>query len=172
MTQPPPGPPSLDYRIPRSRPPSPTRQKAFRHALGNGVACVVLGLLLGAMDAQDIASFSRNHIVFNAIWTIAILNLNAMAFLFGGIIYIIASVRIRQPNVLWERTLCVTCAIHIGIVILMYVAIFTIDAIFTFDARNRYLEGSVVIAYILNFPAIVVLMHMLLLALYTRWRCE
>ena len=166
MAQPSPPPPTLEYRTPRGGSPSPHRPKAVRHALGNGVGCVALSLPLGAAASIAIGSFLRNPLVFNVIWTTAALTLNALAYLGCGILYIIVSGKIRQPDALWEKTFLVTCAVHIGIVLL------TLLAFYTLDARNRNLEAPVIISFSINILAIFVLGHMFILALYTRLRCQ
>lgn len=168
MTQPPLTPSPVDYQTPDSGPPSPHRQKAYRHALGNGVGFVALSLFLGAGATSTTGALSRIPVSPFAFLTITCFCLNAMTDFICGILYIIASFKIRRPNAFWEKTFFVTCALHLAIVLVLLLLIIVL----TNDGRERYFELMGMLTAFFNLCAIIVLGHLLLLAIYTRWRCS
>jgi hypothetical protein len=163
MKQPPP--PILEYRKPSGGSPAPHRPKAVRHALGAGVVCALLSSIYGTATLGYIQNVARGPLPPNTILTLGVAALNALAFLFCGILYIVASYRIRVPNGFWERILVITCGSHFLVVLLMIVCGYWVNE------RRTTLDATALLTFCINVPMLLVLGHLFLLACYTRWRC-
>ena len=155
MTQPPPPPLTLEYQTPPSGPPSPTRKKVSLHARGNGTGCVVLSLCFGASFTGVAGLLSRNPFNLLALVICAVVGLYAMAYFACGIIYIIASVMIRKPNVLWERILVLTSSIHIVIVLLMLLV-----SLMSAGIQNR-VDALMILGFLIDLVIIIALAQMI-----------
>src|SRR4051812_23409216 len=120
MMQPPPE--SLEYRTPASDAPARHRQKARRHALGNGVASVAIGLFFGACVASYFGPIvMRGPVTTLLLIKMATFSFYAMGYVVGGVLYIVASVMVKKCNHRWERTLILVCATPLGVVLVTLV---------------------------------------------------
>ena len=118
-------PPPLDYRAPQSHETPPLRKKASRQARGNGTGCIVLGLCIGAATSSLVARLSAIRgpapITIAYVLVMLLLAVYTLMYLVCGVIYLIASFKIKQPNETWERILTITAACHICVVMAMLV---------------------------------------------------
>lgn len=159
---------SLDYQPTPSGSASPHRIKACRHALGNGVGFLALSLLLGAGVSNTLGALSRPVVAPYAFLTVVCFSLNAMAYCVCGMLYILASVKIRRPNNFWEKTFLATCGAHLGAAAVLLALI----VMLTNDGRERFFSILGMLTVFFNFAAILALVHMFTLALYTHLRCS
>src|SRR5690349_1350638 len=104
--------PSLNYASPTVGD-RPLRKKAVRQCRGNGIGCILLGLLIGAGTAAIASGGGTMISVSDAILLAAIAGTVAVVYFVSGILHTIASFKIRQPNPFWEKTVIITAGIHL-----------------------------------------------------------
>ena len=166
MTQPPPEPPFLEYRTPRGGPPFQTRNKASRHARGNGIGCVVMSLCCGPTVSSRMESLLQNPQALLTMLGYVIVCLYILSFLVCGVLYIIAGDKIRRPNVMWEKILVVSSWIHIGIVFLTL-----LDAVI-YTALQGHVDALLFFGVPMNVAIVIALAQTIRLVYKTRQRGE
>src|SRR4051812_43604478 len=98
-------PKTLEYRTPRAGLPTALRRKAWQQAFTNGVLCVGIAVLLAE------PAFARAGLIWHGRVTAAravassAFCVTIACYLFCGVVYLVASFKIRSRNVRWERTL-------------------------------------------------------------------
>jgi hypothetical protein len=114
MTTPPA--PQLEYATPAS-PRNPHRKKAVSHCRALGIACVLLGLLIGFASAALVAAVPAGGLNNAGLIMLAIGVGYGGIFIISGVIYLIAGFKIRVPNPAWEKIVCITATVHLVCII-------------------------------------------------------
>ncbi len=109
-----PKPPILNYLSPATGT-SEERQSAARTARGTGGTCVIIGTMFtclwtGLFLAHWVNPHSGHHLV-DVLFMLAV-DLYALSYLVCGILYVLASARIRVRNRRWERVLLISASVH------------------------------------------------------------
>jgi hypothetical protein len=115
MTQ---APPSLNY-VSATPGQGPLRKKAIRHCRGNGVASLILGLIVGLASLAVAATGSRglgdpSEMLFVMITTLVY----SLVYLVSGIIHLIASFKLKQSNPAWEKIVITVAGVHIAFIVI------------------------------------------------------